>query len=74
MSERWGSGKVMPPALTDPVVVGGTKYRIRSIDGAGMAYCRTTFRPRPGADFDRVTVAVDSLRWDRVAGVWRPET
>lgn len=71
MSELWGPGRVTPPAVTEPVVVDGTKYRIRSIDEDGTARCRTTFRRRPGVDFDRLTVAVDSLRWDRRAGVWR---
>jgi len=68
----YGEGKVLPPALTDPVVIDGVKYRIRSFDTGEqtgwirMAYCRTYFRPHLEA-----TVIADALVWDRVAGVWR---
>lgn len=54
------------PAIGDPVVVSGTKYRVR------MAWvtddrldCRTSF----GNQW--VTVRAADLEWDDVAGVWR---
>ena len=54
------------PAVGDPIVVAGEKYRIRSIGPqSGIAYCRTSFGGR-GAE-----VMIDELVWDRVAGVWR---
>jgi hypothetical protein len=52
------------PQLKDPVVVDGTKYRIRSIDD-GLAGLRKSFGG------DQTSAAIASLRWDDVAGVWR---
>lgn len=63
---------VLPPDVGDPVVIEGLKYRIRSIDPkANRAELRTSFRPRPGADFERASVDPAALTWDRVAAVWR---
>ncbi len=56
------------PALRDPVVVDGVKYRIRAIDTdpPPIAHLRTTF-----GEQGRLQVRLDELLWDRVAGVWR---
>ncbi|MBX3031455.1 MAG: hypothetical protein KF809_15015 [Chloroflexi bacterium] len=53
------------PSIGDPVVVDGTKYRIRSI-GGDTAYARASFG---GAE----CVVRFPLTWDRVARVWRGE-
>jgi hypothetical protein len=60
----WGEGKTLPPAVTDPVVVDGIKYRIREIG-------QDTIRARTSFGDDWVSVALSDLTWDRVAGVWR---
>jgi hypothetical protein len=60
----YGEGKVMPPAVTDPVVVDGVKYRIREIG-------EQTVRAKTSSGDDWVSVALDDLTWDKVAGVWR---
>lgn len=52
------------PAVGDPVVVDGVKYRIRLIDGS-RALLRDRFTGH------EVNVNVADLAWDRVAGVWR---
>jgi hypothetical protein len=57
-------GHAMPPAVTDPVVVDGVKYRIRKI-GEKTVQAKTSF----GDDW--VSVALADLTWDKVAGVWR---
>ena len=60
------------PALRDPVVIDGTKYRIRSFDTGEatgwirLAHLRQHFTPHAEA-----TAIADALYWDRVAGVWR---
>jgi len=53
------------PAVGDPLVVDGTRLRIKSLD-ATYAYARASFG-------DRRTVSVElaSLAWDHEAGVWR---
>jgi hypothetical protein len=60
------------PALNDPVVIDGVKYRIRSFETgertgwACWAYLRQHFAPHATA----VTMAA-ALTWDPIAGVWR---
>lgn len=56
----------LAPQVGHPVVVDGTKYRIRLItrDGA-RADCRTSFGNR------WATVTLADLTWDPIAGVWR---
>lgn len=62
-----GENATRLPAIHDPIVVEGTKYRIREIDlEADELRGRTTF----GGAW--VTVSgIGGLVWDRVAGVWR---
>lgn len=57
------------PAINDPVVVDGTKYRIRSIGPqSGLVQLRTSFGGR------ETTCLLRELTWDKVAGVWRRAT
>jgi len=51
------------PAIGDPVVVDGIKYRIRAIGQLAQLWDRIA---RKEAHVDP-----DHLVWDRVAGVWR---
>ena len=53
-----------PPAVRDPIVVDGTKFRIRSIHD-GTVTARTSF----GNTW--TTVRLADLSWDPVAAVWR---
>ena len=55
------------PALGDPIVIEGTKYRVKEINAtAGTLRARTSF----GGGW--VTVeGIDGLVWDCIAGVWR---
>jgi hypothetical protein len=53
------------PALGDPVVVDGTKYRIRAIL-SGVAELRQHFAPHATA-----TVPLTALAYDKTAGLWR---
>lgn len=55
----------LKPAVRDPVVLDGTKYRIRILRD-GLACVRTSFGGDPPRE-----VWVDRLAWDAVAGVWR---
>ena len=54
-----------PPVRTDPVVVAGITYRILVID-KGLVEARETFGERR-----EVSVPLDDLYWDPLAGVWR---
>lgn len=56
--------ELLVPAVKDPVVVDGVKYRIREV-GEQTVRAKTSF----GDDW--VSVALTELTWDRVAGVWR---
>lgn len=56
------------PALGDPVVVDGTKYRIRAIL-SGVAELRQHFAPHATA-----TVPLTALAYDKTAGLWRAPT
>jgi len=53
------------PVVGDPVVVDGTKLRIKSLDET-YAYARASF-----GDRSLVSVELASLHWDDEAGVWR---
>lgn len=53
------------PALGQPVVLDGVKYRIRAIEG-DTAHVREHFAPRREADVD-----VRRLEYDKRVGVWR---
>jgi hypothetical protein len=53
------------PALRDPVVLDGLKYRIREIDADGTCRLRVSFGE------ERAAIKADRLVWDKVAGVWR---
>lgn len=53
------------PVVGDPVVVDGTKLRIKSLDET-YAYARASF-----GDRSLVSVELASLHWDDQAGVWR---
>lgn len=54
------------PKIGDPVVVGGVKYRIRSIGPqSGIVHCRQSFGGR------ECDVWIHELAWDKIAGVWR---
>lgn len=55
-----------PPALGDPVVVEGTKYRIRSLTET-VARLRTSFGG------EQAVVDPRNLSWDATAGLWRTE-
>lgn len=54
------------PAVGDPVVVDGTKYRIRLM-GEHTARLRTSFGGQEAAIDPR------TLSWDARAGLWRAE-
>lgn len=63
----------LPPRgaqVGDPVVVDGVKYRIRSFGGAPrfQLYLKTSFGRQ------ELVLPSTTLRWDGVAGVWRPQT
>ncbi|MCK9496155.1 MAG: hypothetical protein M0R75_11760 [Dehalococcoidia bacterium] len=55
----------------DPVVFAGTKYRIRErADGReGVTYLVALAPKRKPTH----SLTVDSLSWDRIAGVWRTD-
>lgn len=60
------------PALHDPVVVDGVKYRIRSFDtGAHTSWLRAANLREHFAPHGTEVVWVDELAWDKIAGVWR---
>lgn len=67
----------LPPAVGDPIVIDGGKYRIKSIDptplvaggSADIAMCQQSFAPR-----DTRWERVDQMVWDRVVGVWRVQS
>lgn len=52
------------PDVTDPVVVEGTKYRIRTIED-DVWTAKTSFGGLTTSG------RVEDLVWDKVAGVWR---
>lgn len=55
-----------PPAIKDPVVVAGMKYRIVSIEVDGIhVYLRTSFGGH------ELTVDRHDLYWDPLPCVWR---
>lgn len=65
------SGPVLGPSLTDPVVIDGIKYRIRSFDtGEATGWLRVA-RLRTSFGHQEASAIADALVWDRVAGVWR---
>lgn len=53
------------PALNDPVVIAGTKYRMKSIGAGGWILVRDRWTK------EERSVRADSLTWDARAGVWR---
>ena len=57
------------PALRDPVVVGGTKYRIAAITGRRTVVLHDRFAG--GVRPNGPEVDLSYLTWDPVAGVWR---
>lgn len=60
-----GQTSIIPPAVGDPVVHGGVKYRIRAIAG-DQATVRVSF----GTKVDWTT-SVAALEWDPVPALWR---
>lgn len=65
---RRSPAPVTPPALRDPVVLDGVKYRIRSIAGE-LVTVRQTFGG------NERTVPLAALSWDPVPALWRaPES
>lgn len=57
---------VLSPTLGDPVVVDGTKYRIRALT-ATVARLRTSFGGHSAVVDPR------ALTWDAGAGLWRTD-
>jgi hypothetical protein len=57
------------PALGDPIVVDGVKYRIRTL-ASRIGWARVSFGR---GTYPEISFAIDSLTWDAVAGVWRVE-
>jgi len=57
------------PALGDPIVVRGTKYRIRGKVRPGTDEATLLLRTSFGGRFTEIPEA--GLRWDPLAGVWR---
>ena len=54
------------PMAGDPVVMAGTKYRIKAIGPlSDVAQLRSSFGGR------EATCHLSALVWDKVAGVWR---